>query len=76
MGVMRILDRTGDSTLVWDAEVDETVRRAEARFDELLAARHLAFARAPGSVGADTEQIRRFDPAADEIIFVRPIVGG
>ena len=47
--------------------------RAAATFDQLGIERLVPFAR----TGLDDfHQIRRFDPAADEIVWVRPLQGG
>lgn len=76
MGVLRILDSSGDTTLEWDPAIEETVRAAEVRFERLLAERKLAFARPTDAPGTEAEQVRSFDPEAAEIILVRPIQGG
>jgi len=76
MGVMRILDESGDSTVTWSIEQAATVERAEAVFEQLLAKRRIAFAVPAGGRAEDAERIRAFDPDAEEIIWVRPIQGG
>jgi hypothetical protein len=45
VGLMRILDASGDTAIVWNVNVEGTVREAEALFDRMLAERKLAFAR-------------------------------
>ena len=76
MGMMRILDRTGDSVIEWDLDNEWAVQQAEAIFREKLLARHLAFARPEGATAEEAERIFSFDPNAEEIIWVRPIQGG
>jgi hypothetical protein len=76
MGVIRILDSSGDTTFAWDAALEETVAEAERLFNRLIAERKLAFARGTETSALAAEQIRSFDVRADEIIFVRPLQGG
>jgi hypothetical protein len=77
MGTIRILDSSGDTEVYWDLADHETVRAAEAIFDRLLnTERKIPFARPAGAQSEEAVQIRRFDPAAEEILFVRPITGG
>ncbi len=76
MGTMRILDSTGDTLVDWEVDDHAAVREAEALFARLTAERRIPFARAAGAPAAEAEQIRRFDPQAEEIIWVRPVAGG
>lgn len=76
MGTMRILDQTGDSVVEWDLQDTWAVQQAEAVFNDRLRARQLAFARPEGATADEAERIFSFDPAAEEIIWVRPIQGG
>lgn len=76
MGVMRILDHTGDTIVRWELDDPATMAEAERIFRRLQGERKLAFARPAGAGPDQAEQIRQFDPAAEEIIWVRPIQGG
>jgi hypothetical protein len=76
MGTMRILDHSGDTAVAWDLDDEATVRAAEELFARLSAECKMAFARPPGAPAEEAERIRRFDPAAEEIIWVRPVQGG
>jgi hypothetical protein len=76
MGKMRILDKTGDTTVEWTTDDDSAVKQAEALFRNKLLERQLAFARSVGGTVEDAERIFSFDPNAEEIIWVRPIQGG
>ena len=76
MGVMRIIDATGDTILEWAPDDLLAVARAEAIFDDLRARRQLAFVRRAGESAHDAERVASFDPGAEEIIWVRPIAGG
>jgi hypothetical protein len=76
MGTMRILDHSGDTAVTWDLDDEATVRAAEELFERLSAESKMAFARPPGAPAEEAERIKRFDPAAEEIIWVRPVQGG
>ena len=76
MGVMRILDSTGDTMITWDTEVEQTVRKAEAAFERMVQSRHMAFARPAGAPAEEATLVRRFDARAEEIILVRSLQGG
>jgi hypothetical protein len=76
MGTMRILDHTGDTMIVWSVDDPESVADAARVFDRLARERKIPFARAVGAPATEAERIRTFDPAADEIVWVRPVAGG
>ncbi len=76
MGVMRVIDRTGDSRVAWKSGDAASVDRAQAIFDRLLAGRQLAFARPAAGPASAAERIWAFDPSAEEILWVRPVAGG
>lgn len=77
MGTMRVLDSTGDTAVAWEIGDTEAVQEAEALFRRLLNdERRMAFARPAGAKADEAELIRTFDPAAEEILMVRPIQGG
>jgi hypothetical protein len=76
MGTMRILDHTGDTAVTWDLDDESTIRAAEEIFEREAAQAKMAFARSMGAPVEEAERIRRFDPSAEEIIWVRPIQGG
>lgn len=77
MGTLRILDSSGDTAVTWDLADHDTVRAAEELFERLLKTeRKIPFARPAGAPADQAVQIARFDPQADEILFVRPIQGG
>ena len=76
MGIMRIVDETGDSTLTWNREDEQSVVAAAEMFTRLAAKKHLPFARSKGAPASDAELVRNFDPDAEEIVWVRPVVGG
>lgn len=73
MGTMSIPDRTGHTEVRWHADDPTAVARARDRFTALRAERLVPFGRS----GRDEfEQLREFDAATDEIMWVRPLQGG
>ena len=74
MGTMAIPDHTGHTAVDWRTDDPSSLRRAETTFATLARQRLVPFARrAPLD---EFEQIRSFDPQADEIMWVRPLQGG
>jgi hypothetical protein len=76
VGVMRILDSSGDTTVAWDTLDASSIQQAKKLFERLAGERKIPFARAVGAPAEETIQIKAFDPGAEEIIWVRPIAGG
>jgi hypothetical protein len=76
MGVMRIVDSTGDSVVTWAIDDPLSVTEAQAVFNRLAGERKMPFARVAGAAASDAERITAFDPAVEEIVWVRPIAGG
>jgi len=76
MGLMRIIDETGDTVVTWAADDPATIAEAERIFRSLELERRMAFARPEGAPASEAERIHAFDPNAEEIIWVRPIQGG
>jgi hypothetical protein len=76
VGTMRIIDRTGDSTVEWDLDDKATVERAEELFRQLIGQRQMAFGRPAGATVEEAERLYAFAPESEEILWVRPIQGG
>jgi hypothetical protein len=76
MGTMRILDHTGDTCIAWSLDDPASLAEAEALFARLHQERKIPFARAVGAPAGDAERVQRFDPSAEEIVWVRPVQGG
>jgi hypothetical protein len=81
MGRLRVLDASGDSVVIWDAE------RARDGDPEALAAlreaeRIVAEQRARGAQafrvrpGEPAERLDTLDPAVEEVLIIPPVVGG
>lgn len=72
--VIRVLDRTGDTTTTWRPSYKVEVKQAETVFKEMAGKGYAMFAVAEPK--AKPIQIREFDPEAHEIIAVPQLKGG
>ena len=68
-----IMDRSGDRRHQFDPDDASAVVEAERRFVELTEAGFIAAKRTGNGT---SELIRRFDPAAQETVFIPRLVGG
>lgn len=73
-GMMSELNETGDTKTVWDKDNEEEVEEARAQFDRLTKKGFKAFK--VDKRGDQGEQMKRFDPNAEKIIFVPQYQGG
>lgn len=77
MGLLRIMDATGDTVVEWSMDDPASVARAQAAFTHQLVRRHrVPFARGCGAPAAGARPVATFDPAAEEIVFAAPVAGG
>lgn len=77
MGILRILDQTGDTKMEWRTEDDASVAAVRAEFDRLVGRqRWYAFARDVGATADEATLVRSFDERAEEIVLTRPLMGG
>jgi len=68
-----VMDATGDTRHHFDANDQAAVAEAEKRFMQLTDAGFIAAKR----TGAGTsELIRKFDPTAEETLFIPRLIGG
>ena len=74
-GELAIMDRTGDTKILWDRTKPEEVENARASFDRLRRSGYLAYT-VTGKDGSRGEMITEFDPNAERIILSPPMVGG
>lgn len=73
MGTMLIPDHTGHTTVSWEPGDTASEALAAERFSELRVLRLQPFrCEAPNQYVA----LASFDPAAEEILWVRPLQGG
>lgn len=75
MGIMNVMDGTGDTKKMWNPDNADEVADARRSFDDLRAKGYSAFkvTAADGSAG---EEIRTFDPTLGKLIMVPRRVGG
>jgi hypothetical protein len=74
MGEIAVLDRTGDTKLVWDSAQEDEIDAARKMFDDLKKKGYAAFSvKKNGDKG---EVIKKFDPEAEKIIMAPALVGG
>lgn len=74
MGIMKIIDQTGDTQVAW--EVDNAVQAAEAQkqFEQLIRRGGMAYQFQPGeTVG---EVVQTFDLEAERIVVRPRVIGG
>lgn len=75
MGVMSIMDSTGDKKELWNPENQDEVASARATFNKLRGKGYLAY-KVRGKDGDKGEQITEFDPDAGALIMAPPMAGG
>lgn len=73
---MAVMDGSGDTKAFWDAGKPEEVEAARRQFDFLVKEKKYSAFHVRGKDGAQGEQMRAFDPAAERIIFVPQMQGG
>ena len=73
MDKMRILDRTGDTTIEGTVDDDQALAYAEEVFRRQINNRQMAFSRPARATVENNERIFSFDPLAEENLWVRPI---
>lgn len=74
MGTMRIIDRSGDTKIIWDADKKDEVEAAKNTFAELTDKGYIAYeVKKDGEPG---EIVKRFDKKAEKLILAPPMQGG
>jgi hypothetical protein len=76
--VMAILDRSGDTKMIWDRRKRAEVDNAQATFDRLKKEGYAAYRvkSGKGLEGERGEVMKSFDSEAERMIMVPPLVGG
>ena len=72
-GTLKIMDRTGHTTVGWSTDLQETVEAANQRFNDMLKEGYTAFRLQDTKTG---EQIAEFDVSAESILMIPRLVGG
>jgi hypothetical protein len=73
-GEMCIIDRTGDTKVIWDAKNEDEVEAAKATFKALKKKGYLAYS--VSKDGSKGEVLHDFDPKAEKIILSPAMQGG
>lgn len=75
-GTIRKLDSTGDTILAeWDL-TEMSLAEADRKFDELVASGAFLLSRCDEGTGNTGQQVKKFDPLADEIHAYPRFAGG
>lgn len=74
IGIMAILDSTGDTRHTWDRGNAEEVATMRELFDSMKAKGYSAYS--VKRDGTKDKVIKEFDPNAEKIIFAPKLVGG
>lgn len=74
MSEMRIIDRTGDSKVIWDKDKPDEIEAARDTFDKLRKKGYAAYSVKKN--GDKDELITEFDPKAEKLILAPRMVGG
>lgn len=71
---MRVMGRGGDTKIEWDPDKKKEVAEAKRTFESLIKEGYKAFLIC--DEGNKGSQMDKFDPEAERILMVAPIVGG
>jgi hypothetical protein len=74
-GEMAVMDMSGDTKVIWSRDNADEVEMARKQFAEFKKKGFAAFS-VKGKNGDKDVQIHEFDPSAERIIFIPPMVGG
>lgn len=69
-----ILDRTGDTKIVWDSTKKDEVDNVKEQYDKLKKKGYMAYSVKKN--GEKGELLHEFDPEAEKIILAPRMVGG
>jgi hypothetical protein len=74
IGELCVLDRTGDTKLIWDSAQEDEVDAARRTFDDLKKKGYAAYS--VNKKGDKGEVMKKFDADAERIIMAPALVGG
>ncbi|HEX4715287.1 MAG TPA: hypothetical protein VH164_10200 [Ktedonobacteraceae bacterium] len=74
VGVLVILDRTGDTRHTWDRRSEDEVQVIRDLFERMIAKGYQAWS--VTRKGDKDQRITEFDPQAEKVIFAPALVGG
>lgn len=73
-GELCVMDRTGDTKIIWDSGNDDEVENARRTFKDLKKKGYLAYKVKKG--GDKGEVVSEFDSEAERLIMAPPLAGG
>lgn len=71
---LAVMDETGDTKTMWDKNNPDEVKQAEKTFNKLKKKNYIAYN--VTKTGKKGEIMHTFDPKAEKVIMVPPVVGG
>lgn len=74
MGTLSVMDRTGDTKLIWNSGNADEAAAARKTFTDLKAKGFVAYS--VKKKGARGKALAAFDPDAEKIIMSPPMAGG
>ena len=74
-GMLRCIDETGDTKVLWNRSNPDEVEAARETFNRLKKKGYLAY-NVVGKEGAKGEVLAEFDPTAERLIMAPRMVGG
>jgi hypothetical protein len=73
-GILKVMDRTGHTSVKWDPSSSEETRVARETFANMIGQGYRAFR--VNEQGKPADRLQTFDAAAREIILMPQLVGG
>lgn len=74
--LFEVMDKSGDTKIMWDRNNQDEVKIAKQAFEELTKTKKFVAFYVTDKDGTKGEQMREFDPRAERVIFVPPMAGG
>jgi hypothetical protein len=76
IGALCVPDMDGDTRLMWDSRNADEVDAARRHFDSLRSKGYAVYNATKKRGNAKGEVITTFDPSAERLVAVKPLVGG
>jgi hypothetical protein len=73
---MRVIDRTGHTSIKWSEDNAAEVAIAKAGFDEAIKKGYRAFRTTGSGNDRQGDPMRTFDASAESMLLVAPVAGG
>jgi agmatine/peptidylarginine deiminase len=73
-GEMAVMDKSGDTKIIWNSDNVDEVDHARDTFNSFKKKNYVAYS--VGEGGKKDTVIHKFDPDVEKMILVPPVVGG